>query len=74
LVYNAPAFGYELEELFYEVEDDLDLRNIVGIDAGPRPASPRFPSKALPAPRTPPRRISTSSTSTSRTPRRLRTS
>lgn len=36
-VYNAAALGYELEELFYEVEGDLDLRNFVGIDTGPRP-------------------------------------
>jgi uncharacterized OsmC-like protein len=35
--YNAAASGYELEELSYEVEGDLDLRNFVGIDAGPRP-------------------------------------
>ncbi|MGH2700004.1 MAG: OsmC family protein [Actinomycetota bacterium] len=36
-VYNAAALGYELEELSYEVEGDLDLRNFVGIEAGPRP-------------------------------------
>ncbi len=36
-VYNAAARGYELEELNYEVEGDLDLRNFVGIDSGPRP-------------------------------------
>ena len=36
-VYNAAAMGYELEELEYEVEGDLDLRNFVGLDAGPRP-------------------------------------
>lgn len=36
-VYNAAALGYELEELSYEVEGDLDLRNFVGIDSGPRP-------------------------------------
>jgi uncharacterized OsmC-like protein len=73
-VYNAAALGCELEEISYEVEGDLDLRNFGGIDAGPRPGSTRCASKAMPAPRTPPRRISTSSASTSRTPRRLRTS
>ncbi|MGH2752148.1 MAG: OsmC family protein [Actinomycetota bacterium] len=36
-VYNAAALGYEIEELEYEIEGDLDLRNFVGIDAGPRP-------------------------------------
>ena len=36
-VYNAAAHGYELEELSYEVEGDLDLRNFVGIADGPRP-------------------------------------
>lgn len=35
--YNAAALGYELEELSYEVEGDLDLRNFVGIADGPRP-------------------------------------
>lgn len=35
--YNAAARGYELEELAYEVEGDLDLRNFVGIPEGPRP-------------------------------------
>lgn len=37
LVYNAAALGYELESLDYEVEGDLDLRNFVGIEEGPRP-------------------------------------
>jgi uncharacterized OsmC-like protein len=37
LVYNAAALGYEIEALEYEVEGDLDLRNFVGIEAGPRP-------------------------------------
>lgn len=36
-VYNAAALGYELEEVEYEVEGDLDLRNFVGIQDGPRP-------------------------------------
>lgn len=36
-VYNAAARGYELEELSYQVEGDLDLRNFVGIASGPRP-------------------------------------
>jgi uncharacterized OsmC-like protein len=36
-VYNAAAMGYEIEELEYEVEGDLDLRNFVGLEAGPRP-------------------------------------
>jgi uncharacterized OsmC-like protein len=36
-VYNAAARGYDLEELTYEVEGDLDLRNFVGIADGPRP-------------------------------------
>lgn len=36
-VYNAAARGYELEELTFEVEGDLDLRNFVGIPDGPRP-------------------------------------
>jgi uncharacterized OsmC-like protein len=35
--YNAAALGYELEELSYEIEGDLDLRNFVGIEDGPRP-------------------------------------
>lgn len=34
--YNAAALGYELEELEYEIEGDLDLRNFVGIEEGPR--------------------------------------
>ncbi len=37
LAYNAAALGYELEELSYEIEGDLDLRNFVGIEDGPRP-------------------------------------
>ena len=36
-VYNAAARGYDLEELTFEVEGDLDLRNFVGISEGPRP-------------------------------------
>jgi uncharacterized OsmC-like protein len=36
-VYNAAAMGYELEELEYEIEGDLDLRNFVGLEAGARP-------------------------------------
>jgi uncharacterized OsmC-like protein len=35
--YNAAALGYDLEELSYDIEGDLDLRNFVGIDEGPRP-------------------------------------
>jgi len=35
--YNAAALGYELEELTYDIEGDLDLRNFVGIGEGPRP-------------------------------------
>lgn len=35
--YNAAALGYELEALSYDVEGDLDLRNFVGIEQGPRP-------------------------------------
>jgi uncharacterized OsmC-like protein len=34
---NAAAKGYELEQMSYEVEGDLDLRNFVGIEDGPRP-------------------------------------
>src|SRR5918999_5600061 len=37
VAYNAAALGYELEQLEYEVEGDLDLRNFVGIEDGPRP-------------------------------------
>lgn len=36
-IYNAAARGYEIEELTYEVEGDLDLRNFVGLAEGPRP-------------------------------------
>ncbi len=36
-VYNAAAMGIELQELSYELEGDLDLRNFVGIGDGPRP-------------------------------------
>jgi uncharacterized OsmC-like protein len=35
--YNAAALGYELQELSYDIEGDLDLRNFVGIEEGPRP-------------------------------------
>jgi uncharacterized OsmC-like protein len=35
--YNAAALGYELQELTYDIEGDLDLRNFVGIEEGPRP-------------------------------------
>lgn len=35
--YNAAALGYELENVEYEIEGDLDLRNFVGIAEGPRP-------------------------------------
>ena len=35
--YNAAAMGYDLEELSYQLEGDLDLRNFVGIGEGPRP-------------------------------------
>ena len=35
--YNAAARGYDLEELTFDVEGDLDLRNFVGIPEGPRP-------------------------------------
>jgi uncharacterized OsmC-like protein len=35
--YNAAARGYDLEELTFEMEGDLDLRNFVGIPEGPRP-------------------------------------
>jgi uncharacterized OsmC-like protein len=35
--YNAAALGIELDELSYEIEGDLDLRNFVGIEDGPRP-------------------------------------
>ena len=34
--YNAAAKGYDLEELSYEIEGDLDLRNFVGLPEGPR--------------------------------------
>jgi uncharacterized OsmC-like protein len=34
--YNAAALGFELEELSYDVEGDLDLRTFVGIEEGPR--------------------------------------
>ena len=37
LVYNAAALGYELEDVEYDIEGDLDLRNFVGIEDGPRP-------------------------------------
>ena len=36
-VYNAAARGYDLEELTFELEGDLDLRNFVGLPEGPRP-------------------------------------
>lgn len=36
-VYNAAARGFELDELTFELEGDLDLRNFVGIPEGPRP-------------------------------------
>lgn len=36
-IYNAAARGYEIEELRYDVEGDLDLRSFVGIAEGPRP-------------------------------------
>jgi uncharacterized OsmC-like protein len=36
-VANAAAKGYVLEQMSYEVEGDLDLRNFVGIGDGPRP-------------------------------------
>lgn len=35
-VANAAAKGYELEEMRYEVEGDLDLRRFLGVDGGPR--------------------------------------
>ncbi|HZD18702.1 MAG TPA: OsmC family protein [Actinomycetota bacterium] len=35
--YNAAARGFDLEELTFELEGDLDLRNFVGIAEGPRP-------------------------------------
>ncbi len=44
--YNAAALGYELEELSYELEGDLDLRNFVGIDEGPRPGFTEIRAKA----------------------------
>lgn len=45
-VYNAAALGYDLEELTYEVEGDLDLRNFVGIPEGPRPGFTEIRVKA----------------------------
>ena len=45
-VYNAAALGYDLEELTYEVEGDLDLRNFVGITEGPRPGFTEIRVKA----------------------------
>ncbi len=36
-VANAAAKGYQLEEMSYEVEGDLDLRSFVGVEGGPRP-------------------------------------
>ncbi len=36
-VYNAAALGYEVEDLAFDVEGDLHLRNFVGIEEGPRP-------------------------------------
>jgi uncharacterized OsmC-like protein len=44
--YNAAAKGYELEELSYEIEGDLDLRNFVGIAEGPRPGFTEIRVKA----------------------------
>jgi uncharacterized OsmC-like protein len=35
--YNAAARGYDLDELSFEIEGDLDLRNFVGLPEGPRP-------------------------------------
>jgi uncharacterized OsmC-like protein len=35
--YNAAALGYELEALSFDIQGDLDLRNFVGIQHGPRP-------------------------------------
>jgi uncharacterized OsmC-like protein len=34
---NAAALGYELEALSFDIQGDLDLRNFVGIQHGPRP-------------------------------------
>ncbi len=45
-VYNAAAKGYDLEELSYEIEGDLDLRNFVGIAEGPRPGFTEIRVKA----------------------------
>jgi uncharacterized OsmC-like protein len=44
--YNAAAKGYDLEELSYEIEGDLDLRNFVGIAEGPRPGFTEIRVKA----------------------------
>jgi uncharacterized OsmC-like protein len=37
VAYNAAALGYDLEQLSYDIEGDLDLRNFVGVEEGPRP-------------------------------------
>jgi len=34
---NAAARGIELEEMEYELEGDLDVRNFLGLEDGPRP-------------------------------------
>ena len=44
--YNAAAKGYDLQELSYEIEGDLDLRNFVGIAEGPRPGFTEIRVKA----------------------------
>ena len=36
-VANAAARGIELQEMEYELEGDLDLRNFLGLGEGPRP-------------------------------------
>jgi uncharacterized OsmC-like protein len=36
-VANAAARGIEIEDMEYELEGDLDLRNFLGLEDGPRP-------------------------------------
>ena len=46
-VANAAARGIEIEELSYEIEGDLDLRNFLGISEGIRPGLHGIRAKAI---------------------------
>jgi uncharacterized OsmC-like protein len=45
-VANAAARGIELEEMSYEIEGDLDVRNFLGIEGGERPGFTEIRAKA----------------------------